>query len=423
MPSWIDVPPASPFTIDTLPYGIFSRAGDAPRAGVAIGDSVVDLSALARAGLFDRNVADATALFGAPTLDRFAAAGPEVWSAVRSRIGALVAMGNDELAGDAIVRPTALLDRSAVTMHRPVSVGDYVDFYSSIEHATNLGKILRPGGEALLPNYRSMPVGYHGRSSTVVVSDTPIVRPSGQRRSPDADVTRFGPTQALDFELELAFVTGTANALGRPIPIDAAGDHIFGCVLLNDWSARDVQAWEYQPLGPFLGKSFATSISPWVVPLEALEPFRIPSRVQEPEPLPYLRAARPWGFDIALDVTLQSARMREAGLGPMAIAHATFSRMYWTMAQQLAHATANGAQIRPGDLYGSGTISNEEPGTFGSMIELTWRGARPLSLPSGERRAFLEDGDTVVMSASCARGPLRVGFGEVRGTIVAAHAD
>jgi len=421
MPSWISVPPESPFTIDTLPYGIFSHGGDAPRVGVALGDHVVDLHSVARAGLLDRVVTDPMALFGSATLDRFAGAGPDVWSAVRARIQALLGVSNEELRGDAILLPTAVHERSAVTMHRPIGVGDYVDFYSSIEHATNLGKILRPGGEPLLPNYRSMPIGYHGRSSTVVVSDTPIVRPCGQLKAADAEL-RFGPTQALDFELELGFVTGPGNALGEPIPIAQADQHIFGCVLLNDWSARDVQAWEYQPLGPFLGKSFATSISPWVVPLEALEPFRIPSREQVPEPLPYLRADRPWGFDIALDVTLQSMRMREAGYAPIGISHVTFAQMYWSMAQQVAHVTANGTQIRPGDLYGSGTISNADPGTFGSMIELTWRGATPLPLPSGETRAFLEDGDTVVMSAVCERGPVRVGFGEVRGTIVPARS-
>jgi fumarylacetoacetase len=417
MASWIDVPADSPFTLATLPYGVFSRDGEAPRAGVAIGDHVLDLAVLARANAFVSAFPKAEQMFAAPTLDGFAGAGRAVWGAVRARIGALLRADNGELRDDANLVATAVLARRAVTMHRPIGVGDYVDFYSSIEHATNIGKILRPDAEPLPPNYRSLPIGYHGRASTVVLSHTAIVRPCGQYRPPGSEAPVFGPTQALDFELELGFVTGPGNALGAPIPIADAGEHIFGCVLLNDWSARDIQAWEYQPLGPFLAKSFATSISPWVVPLEALEPFRVPARAQEPEPLPYLRAPAPWTFDIALEVTLQSARMRAAGLAAQTISRATFARMYWTMAQQLAHVTVNGTRIKPGDLYGSGTISNEDPGSFGSMMELTWRGARPVALPSGETRAFLEDGDTVVMSASCTRGELHVGFGEVSGTV------
>jgi fumarylacetoacetase len=396
---------------------VFSRGGEAPRAGVAIGDYVLDLAALARAGSFTSAFPEAERMLAAPTLDGFAGAGPAVWRAIRSRLVALLHADNGELRDDADLIAAALLDRRTVTLHRPIGVGDYVDFYSSIEHATNIGKILRPDAEPLPPNYRALPIGYHGRASTVVLSDTAIVRPCGQSLPPGSAAPVFGPTQALDFELELGFITGPGNALGVPIPIAEAAEHIFGCVLLNDWSARDIQAWEYQPLGPFLAKSFATSISPWVVPLAALEPFRVPARSQEPEPLPYLRAPAPWTFDIALEVTLQSARMRAAGLAPQTISRATFARMYWTMAQQLAHVTVNGTQIRPGDLYGSGTISNADPGSFGSMMELTWRGTRPLALPSGESRAFLEDGDTVAMSASCTRGALRVGFGEVSGTV------
>ncbi|MBD5634358.1 MAG: fumarylacetoacetase [Candidatus Eremiobacteraeota bacterium] len=421
MPTWIDVPAASPYTADTLPYGIFSRGREAPRAGVALGDTVIDLAVLARAGLFDREVADPLALFASATLDRFAGAGREVWHAVRTRIAALVDAGNQELRGQPMLLETALAARSAVTLHRPIGVGDYVDFFASIEHATNLGKIMRPESEPLLENYRSIPIGYHGRCSTVVLSETPIVRPKGQTKPPGANAPIFGPTAALDFELELGFITGPGNALGSSIPIDEAGDHIFGCVLLNDWSARDIQGWEYQPLGPFLGKSFATSISPWVVPLEALEPFRIPARAQEPEPLSYLRTATPWAFDIAFEITLESSRMRAEGIPPVAISRTSFARMYWSMAQQLAHVTVNGTQIKPGDLYGSGTISGSDPSSFGSIIELTWRGANPIVLPSGERRAFLEDGDTVVMSGSARRGDLHVGFGDVRGTILPAR--
>lgn len=423
MPTWIDVPASSPFTEATLPYGIFSRDGDPPRAGVAIGDAVIDLAVLARAGLFDRTVADPSKLFATPVLDGLAGAGKDVWGAVRARLVALLDADNHELQSHPILRSTAVVPRDSVAMHRPVGVGDYVDFFSSIEHATNLGKILRPDSPPLLPNYRSIPVGYHGRASTIVVSGTPIVRPHGQIRADPEKPPMLAPTSALDFELELAFITGPSNALGTPIAIDDAGDHIFGCALLNDWSARDVQAWEYPPLGPFLAKSFATSIAPWVVPLEALEPFRMPSREQEPSPLPYLRTERPWSFDIDLRVTLESARMRAESIPPVAISRTSFAKMYWSMAQQLAHATANGTQIRPGDVYGSGTISGADPGSYGSMIELTWRGATPLTLPTGERRSFLEDGDTVTMSACCVRGERRVGFGEVVGTVVAALGD
>jgi len=421
MATWIDVPASSPFTEQTLPYGIFAREGEPARVGVAIGDTVIDLAALAGAGLFDQVVADPRSLFSTTTLDRFAGAGRDVWKAVRARIRDLIDPANDALRGDSVLFRTALVQRSNVYLQRPIGVGDYVDFFASIDHAANFGKILRPGGDPLPANYRSLPIGYHGRSSTVVLSDTPIVRPHGQYLPRGASVPVFGPTQALDFELELGFVAGPGNALGSPIPIDKAADHIFGCVLLNDWSARDVQAWEYQPLGPFLGKSFATSISPWVVPLEALEPFRVPAREQEPPPLPYLRTDEPWAFDIDLDVTIESAKMRADGLAPTTLTRTSFARMYWSMAQQLAHATSNGTQIKPGDLYGSGTISGPDPGSYGSIFELTRAGAEPLALPSGERRAFLEDGDTVVMSATCARGDLRVGFGEVRGTIEPAH--
>jgi fumarylacetoacetase len=417
MATWIDVPASSPFTEHTLPYGIFAREGEPPRVGVAIGDIVIDLAALAGAGLFDHVVADPRSLFSTTTLDRFAGAGRDVWKAVRARIRDLIDPANDALRGDSVLFPTALVHRSNVYVQRPIGVGDYVDFYSSIEHATNAGSILRPGADPLPPNYRSMPIGYHGRSSTVVLGDTPIVRPHGQYLPRGGGAPVFGPTQALDFELELGFVAGPSNALGSPIPIGAAADHIFGCVLLSDWSARDVQGWEYQPLGPFLGKSFATSISAWVVPLEALEPFRLATREQAPPPLPYLRTDEPWAFDIELDVTLESAKMRADGLAPIAVTRTSFAGMYWSMAQQLAHVTSNGTQIKPGDLYGSGTISGTDPGSYGSMFELTRGGTEPLTLPSGERRAYLEDGDTVVMSATCVRGDLRVGFGELRGTI------
>jgi len=312
-----------------------------------------------------------------------------------------------------------VLERSAATMRLPFQVGDYVDFYSSLEHATNLGKILRPGGEPLLPNWRWLPIGYHGRSSTIVVDGTPVVRPHGQSKATEADRPTFGPTSSLDIELEVGFVTGPGNRMGEPIATAHAREHIFGLVLVNDWSARDIQAWEYQPLGPFLAKSFATSVSPWVVTLDALEPYRVAGPAQEPAPLEYLQAQDAWNYDISLEVQIQSERMLAERISAMTVARSNFKDMYWSMAQQLAHATVNGTAVRPGDLYASGTISGSGPESAGSLIELTWRGAKPLSLPTGEKRAFLEDGDTVTLRGHCERpGFPRIGFGKVSGTVL-----
>ncbi|HKU81321.1 MAG TPA: fumarylacetoacetase, partial [Candidatus Tumulicola sp.] len=307
-----------------------------------------------------------------------------------------------------------------VSMKLPFEIGDYVDFYSSLEHATNLGRLFRPDGDPLLPNWRWIPIGYHGRAGTVVVDGTPIVRPSGQRKAPGASAPQFGPTTQLDIELELGFFTSVPNALGVPIPVTAALGHIAGIVLVNDWSARDVQAWEYQPLGPFLGKSFATTISPWVVSLEALEPFRVPAVTQDPAPLSYLAQERRDAYDVHLAVELQTQAMRDAGAPPFQISRTNFRTMYWSMAQQLAHATANGAVARAGDLFASGTISGSAPDSYGSLIELTWRGSNPIALPSGETRTFLQDGDEVTLRGWCERpGARRIGFGHARGRIAA----
>jgi fumarylacetoacetase len=302
----------------------------------------------------------------------------------------------------------------------PMEIGDYVDFYSSLEHATNLGKILRPNSEPLLPNWRHMPIAYHGRASTVVIDDTPIVRPNGQRKPAGADTPVFGPTQRLDIELEVGFVTGPGNRLGHPIRAAAAREHIFGLVLVNDWSARDIQAWEYQPLGPFLGKSFATTISPWIVTMDALEPFRTNGPQQDPQPLPYLHGNDRAAYDIKLEVDLSSETMRAAKVAPVTIARTNFKELYWSMAQQLAHVTVNGTQIRPGDLYASGTISGNTPDSRGSFIELTWNATEPINLPGGEVRGFLQDGDEVTIRGWCQSGEFRIGFGSVRGKIVAA---
>jgi fumarylacetoacetase len=398
---------------DNLPFGIVSDARDGrKRAAVAFEDNVIDLDCLVHDG-----VLDAESLLGAASLNDFLGAGLATWRAVRARLQHLLggAASSDERA--AVAKRT--MPRDAVTMHLPVDIGDYVDFYSSIEHATNIGRIFRPDADPLPPNYRHIPIGYHGRSSTVVVSGTPVRRPHGQRKAPDASAPTFGPSGLLDVEIEMAWIAGKASVHGEPVPADAVREHVFGYVLLNDWSARDVQAWEYQPLGPFLAKSFATSISPWVVSLDALEPFRVAEPARDPEPLPYLRAREPWAYDVELEMLLQTERMREQSQAPVTIARTNFRGMYWTVAQQLAHMTSNGSRIRPGDLFGTGTISGTEQGTQGSFIELTRRGAQPLTLPNGETRGFLADGDTVVIRGRAARGNARIGFGEVAGTIVA----
>jgi fumarylacetoacetase len=414
--SWVPVPPHSDFPIQNLPYGAFENAPGDVRLCVAIGDDFLDLKALAEAGLLDAVAPNARELFSAPALNPLLAAGPQTWRAARERLSQLLR------AGDTTIRDAeakgSLRPQAGTAFVLPFVVADYVDFYSSLEHATNLGKILRPGGEPLLPNWRYVPIGYHGRSATVVASGTAVARPRGQLKAPDAP-PEYAPTRSLDFELELGFITGEGPEPARPIAAKRAREAIFGLVILNDWSARDIQAWEYQPLGPFLAKSFATSLSPWVVSLDALEPFRVAGPVQEPPPLPYLETSGPEGYDITLDVTLQSEEMRRLGLAPFQISRTSFRSMYWSMAQQLAHASSNGARVRAGDLYGSGTISGSEPATYGSMIELTWRGARPLHLPDGSTRAFLDDGDDVVMRARCeSPGRTSIGFGSVSGRIV-----
>jgi fumarylacetoacetase len=397
-------PAGGPFGIETLPYGSFTTPGLAGgwRVGVAYGAHVLDLTA-ASAVLLPEHAG----LFAAGTLDGLLGAGPEVWARVRAAVTEWLTEERHRAAVEPLLVPAW-----AARTRLPFTVADYVDFYASEHHATNLGRILRPGGEPLTPNWRHMPIGYHGRAGTVVVSGTPVVRPQGQLR--DGAGPTFGPSLRLDIEAEVGFVVGTPSTPGRPVPLADAGRHIFGACLVNDWSARDIQAWEYVPLGPFLGKSFATSLSPWIVPLAALEHARVAPPPREPRPLPYLddtREAAPWGFDLALTVTLNGH----------AVARPPFAAMYWTAAQQLAHLTANGAWLRTGDLLASGTVSGPERGQRGSLIELTWNGAEPLRLPDGSARSFLADGDEVVITAS-APGPggARVGFGEVRGRVLPA---
>ena len=407
--SWVKVQPESPFPIQNLPLGVFRRGGEV-RTGVAIGDEVLDLTVLAREGALPPNLAP---LVCAETLNGFLAAGATAWSPLRSLVSRLLRADEPTLRDDARLREAALAAQAEVQMMLPARIGDYTDFYSSREHAQNVGAMLRSPDKALMPNWLYLPVAYHGRASSVVVSPTDVVRPHGQARPEGADVPVFGPTRSLDFELEVAAVVGPGNSLGEPIPVAQAEAHLFGLVLLNDWSARDIQAWEYQPLGPFLGKNFATSLSPWIVPLEALEPFRCEGPVQEPAPLPYLRHQGKTAFDIQLEVALQSARMAS----PQVICRSNFRHLYWGLAQQVAHHTVNGCPLVAGDLLASGTVSGPTPDSLGCLLELTWRGTRPLPLDSGETRRFLEDGDRVTRTAWCQGNGYRVGFGSVTGVV------
>ncbi len=410
--TWVDVPENTPFPIQNLPYGVFRWAGKAPRVGIAIGEWVLDLDAVDRAGLLDGiGVPPGTLL--ANSLHPLLGQGRPAWRALRSRVSELLEISNHEIQDQPGLAKRALIPMVDAELLVPIQPGDYVDFYSSLHHATNLGRMFRPDGDPLLPNWLHIPIGYHGRSSSVVVSGMPIQRPSGQLKRPD-EPPRWGPTERLDIELEVGFITGDANQLGESVPIEVAEQHIFGIVLVNDWSARDIQAWEYQPLGPFLGKSFATSIGPWVVTLDALEPFRVPAPVQEPAVLSYLQQADRRGIDLQLEVALATP----ASPKPAVISRVNFSEMYWTMAQQLAHVTSNGTPVRAGDLYASGTVSGAGDGSFGSLIELTRDGSEPITLPSGEVRGFLEDGDTVVLRGFCGGGGRpRIGLGEVQGTV------
>ena len=416
--SFIDVPAGSDFTIHNLPYGIFKPAfGAAPRIGVAIGDSILDLAVLVERGLLSGPELGTAAVLGLTNLNAFMALGRPAWKEVRSKLTHLLRDDEPTLRDDAALRNAAFHPAATVEMLLPTEIGDYTDFYSSREHATNVGIMLRGADNALQPNWLHLPVGYHGRASSVVVSGTDVRRPMGQTKPPDAVGPVFGPSRLMDFELEMGFFVGPGNDLGQPIPIERAAEHIFGMVLVNDWSARDIQAWEYVPLGPFLAKNFATSISPWVVTMDALEPFRCAGPAQDdPQPLDYLRTVDDRAYDIRLEVLLQPERASEAET----IATSNFKYMYWNVCQQLAHHTVNGCNARPGDLYASGTISGPEKHERGSMLELSWRGSEPIRLSNGEERPFLADGDTVILRGHCESDGLRVGFGEVRGKLLPA---
>lgn len=418
--SFLDVDAESHFPIQNLPYGVFTPSSEhTPRVGVAIGAHVLDLAVLHEEERFDHPSLDDTRPFSASTLNEFMALGPSVWSAVRDKVHSLLRADTSELRDDASLRERVLHPRSEVTLHLPVDVGDYTDFYSSEQHATNVGTMFRGAENALQPNWRHLPVGYHGRASSVILSGQDVRRPCGQQKPEDDAPPVYGPTQLLDFELEMGFFVGSGNELGRPIPIDEAEDHIFGMVLVNDWSARDIQGWEYVPLGPFLGKSFATTISPWIVPMTALDPFRAPAPAQDPEPLDYLQTDDDAAYDIQLEVDLQTPSMT----APHTVCQTNFQHMYWTIHQQLAHHTVNGCNARPGDLMASGTISGPTEDSYGSMLELSWRGENPVSLSGGETRTFLEDGDRVIMRGYAQGEGYRVGFGTAEGTVLPATCE
>lgn len=416
--SWIDSAndAASDFPIQNLPFGVFSTASDASaRVGVAIGDSVLDLAALHEAGLLQLP-AGASNVFARPALNDFIALGRDAWRGVRVQLSSLLARETAVLRDDAALRQRALVKLADAKLHLPVNIPGYTDFYSSKEHATNVGSMFRDPKNALLPNWSEMPIGYNGRASSVVVSGTPVRRPNGQLKLPDQERPVFGACRKLDIELETGFIVGRGNALGEPVACENAEDHIFGMVLLNDWSARDIQQWEYVPLGPFNAKTFATTISPWVVTLDALEPFRVAQPVQEPQPLEYLCHAGHHAFDIALEVLLRPEGANEA----TTIARTNFRHMYWSMAQQLAHHTVAGCNTRVGDLMGSGTISGPTSDSFGSLLELTWNGKNPLELKSGGTRGFIEDGDELTLAGWCQGDGYRVGFGTCVGKIAPA---
>lgn len=423
MTDFFDAPADAGFGLDNLPYGVFSTRDRGRRVGVRLGDAVVDLTSLEAHGLVAVAGAGRGPVFERPTLNAFMARGRDAWDAVRGRLQDLLDTGGDRALRDseAVLRQ-ATVPLAEATMHLPAEIGDYTDFYSSRQHATNVGIMFRGKENALMPNWLHLPVGYHGRASSVVVSGTPVVRPSGQAKAPDAEAPTFGPSRRLDIELELGLFVGPGNALGQPVPIEEAADHIFGYVLVNDWSARDLQQWEYVPLGPFLGKNFCTSISPWVVPAAALDGFRVDGEPQtaeagNPAPLPYLRQREPRGLDIELAVALDTEAMRAGGTPPEVIARSNAHYLYWSPEQQLTHHAVGGCNLRPGDLLASGTISGETPDSYGSLLELTWRGERPLALPSGETRTFLADGDRITLAGLARRGDRAVSFGTVEGTI------
>ncbi|CAM6099498.1 unnamed protein product [Calypogeia fissa] len=421
--SFVEVAPDSDFPIQNLPYGIFRPTPEEqPRPGVAIGDYVLDLSAISRAGLFDGPLLSkssknlGTDVFAQTSLNAFMALGRPAWKEARATIQKLLSADEPTLRDHVDLKAQALVPMSRVKMELPAVIGDYTDFYSSKEHATNVGIMFRGKENALPVNWLHLPVAYHGRSSSVAVSGSEIVRPRGQTTPGPDGVPVFKPSQLFDFELEVAVFVGPETKLGTPVSVDTALDHVFGLVLMNDWSARDIQKWEYVPLGPFLGKNFGTTISPWIVTLEALEPFIIEAPHQEPAPLPYLQDSRKMSYDIPLQVAIKPEGEEESP-----VCKSNFKYLYWTIAQQVAHHTVNGCNLRPGDLLGSGTISGPDPTTYGSMLELSWSGSKQVPLKNGVTRKFIQDGDEVTITASCQGDGFRVGFGSCASKVLPAR--
>nr|WP_174506271.1 fumarylacetoacetase [Acinetobacter sp. Marseille-Q1620] len=414
--SFIEVDKNSDFPIQNLPYGVFSTLPEKHRRiGVALGEWVIDLAVLEENGFL--KIQDGESYFNQPTLNKFIESGKSNWSKIRAELQALLSSETTTLRDNHELRSKVFLKQTEVILHLPVHISGYTDFYSSKEHATNVGSMFRDPKNALLANWSELPVGYNGRASSVVLSGTDIVRPSGQIKLPESERPVFSACRKLDFELETGFIVGRSNALGEPVPIENAWDHIFGMVLFNDWSARDIQQWEYVPLGPFNAKTFASSISPWIVTLEALEPFKTSSPVQHPKPLAYLQEDHHNNsYDIHLSVEIQAEGQPQTDI----ICQTNFRHMYWSMAQQLTHHTISGCNLQVGDLMGSGTISGPTPDSYGSLLELTWNTTKPLTLSNGQQRGFLEDGDTLTIKGYCEKEGLRIGFGEVSGKILPA---
>lgn len=410
--SWVEVPTNSDFSIQNIPFGIFKTDSLGPRAATAIGTKVLDLSVLQRAGYFDGlNLPED--IFTKPVLNDFMALGKSTTRAVRNRISDLLELGRDELRTNVEVLDQALFEQTEVQMCMPIQVPNYTDFYSSEQHAFNVGTMFRGPENALMPNWKHIPVGYHGRASSIVISGTHFHRPQGQTKADDAEVPSFGPCRLLDFELEMGFITCKENPLGTPVSTDEAEEYIFGFVILNDWSARDIQKWEYVPLGPFLAKNFASHISPWIVTMDALEPFIVPGPVQQPEVLPYLKYQGDAHFDVKLEIAIQPIGSNET-----VVSNSNFKYLYWNAKQQLAHHTVNGCNMQVGDLYGSGTISGPTKPEFGSMLEITWRGTEPVKMKDGSERKFIQDHDTVIMRGHAEKNGVRVGFGEVKAKVL-----
>ena len=406
--SWIQISPTSDFPIQNLPFGIFSTETHDPRVGVAIGEYVLDLCAVSQHGLFDLLSLEDHTIFQAETLNRFIALGKPVWREVRERVSELLRNNNPELRDNDQLMKACLVKKQAVTMHLPVNIPNYTNFNASIDHATNIGMLLPDSSNALFPNWKHLPVGYYNRASSIKVSGQPIFRPQGPLIDSETGFPAFKPTQELDFELEIAFITGRATDLGSYVLTDEADDYIFGLVLLNNWSARDILRWENAASSPFLGKSFASSVSPWVVTLDALEPFRLPGPIQEHKVLPHLQYDGQKHLDISLKVYLQPENGES-----LLVCRTNTRNLYWNLNQLLAHQTSNGCNIQIGDLYASGAISGSEPDSFGSLLELTWHGAKPLTLPNGAIRQYLQNGDSILIKGYAERNNIRIGFGEL----------